>query len=352
MYIFSLSLPTTYSVLSAEFMIVPFFIPHSGCPHQCVFCNQKTITGEHGRPNPAFIVGKITEYLRTNAGRGPAELAFYGGSFTALPFETRRDYLDAVQPFIQSGQIQAVRLSTRPDCITSEILDHLTQKHVKTIELGVQSMDDRVLMLSGRGHSAADTVNAVGLMRGRGFSIGLQLMPGLPGDTANGFRETVEKAIGLKPDFVRLYPLLVIRNTPLEQRYNSGGYTPLTLDEAVALCKDALLKFERADIEVIRIGLQSTEDLERPGTILAGPYHPAFRQLVESAILLDMMRAALLERDHKGVSATMRVNPSDLSAAIGQKRANRDLLKSQFMLRDLRILPDASVPKKTVILAG
>jgi histone acetyltransferase (RNA polymerase elongator complex component) len=333
-------------------MIIPFFIPHSGCPHQCVFCNQKNITGQTNPVAHLAIPQKITEYLAISSSDNPAHVAFYGGSFTALPFETQRSYLNAVQPFIQAGQIAGIRLSTRPDCITSEILALLQEYHVTTIELGVQSMDDAVLARSGRGHTATDTVNAVSLIRSFDFLIGLQLMPGLPGDSADSFMKTIDAVIALKPNFVRIYPALVIKDTPLEGLYASARYMPLSLDDAVALCREALEKLERAGIDVIRIGLQPTEELEKTGTIVAGPYHPAFRQLVESSILLDKMRCALRNCSGKTGRVTFQVNPKDLSAAIGQKRSNIKKLEKEFGVRNIRIVAgnDAQKVRDPVLL--
>ena len=336
-------------------MIIPFFIPHSGCPHQCVFCNQKNITGQTKPVAPLAIPQKISGYLAASSSDNPAHVAFYGGSFTALPFETQRAYLNAVQPFIQTGQIAGIRLSTRPDCITNEILALLMEYHVTTIELGVQSMDDAVLARSGRGHTAADTVNAVSLIRSSDFLTGLQLMPGLPGDSVDGFMKTIDTVIELKPDFVRIYPALVIKDTPLEDLYASGRYMPLSLDDAVALCQEALEKFELAGIDVIRIGLQPTEELEKPGTIVAGPYHPAFRQLVESSILLDKMRSALRNYTGKTGGVTFQVNSKDLSAAIGQKRSNIKQLEREFGIRKIHIVAGQNVLRRrelTLISSG
>ncbi len=331
-------------------MIIPFFIPHSGCPHQCVFCNQKNITGQTKSADAASIPQKITEYLETGSPDEPVQIAFYGGSFTALPQETQRSYLEPARPFIQSGHIKSIRLSTRPDCISKEILTLLKEYHVETIELGVQSMDDNVLTLSNRGHSAADAVNAVKLLRECDFLVGLQLMPGLPGDSAERFIDTVDRAIALKPDIVRLYPALVIKETPLAGLYQKGQYNPLSLDETVSLCKKALMRFEQAGIEVIRIGLQPTEELEKPGTILAGPYHPAFRQLIESSLLLDKMNALLANVKPSCSDVTFLVHPHDLSAAVGQKRSNTTHLKNQFALKTIRVRSDRSIPRRAVKL--
>jgi len=327
-------------------MIIPFFIPHAGCPHQCVFCNQKGITGNATTPNPTSVAAAIRSYLNTSSFPGPAQVAFYGGTFTALPRSLQMAYLAAVRSFLDSGEVESIRLSTRPDAIDDDVLGLLKQYHVGTVELGVQSMDDDVLTLSGRGHTAADTVQAVAMLNAHGFSVGLQLMPGLPGDSREIFSDTVEKAIALKPDFVRLYPALVIRDTPLERLYRAGGYRPLTLDEAVSLCRDALPRFRKAGIAVIRIGLQPTEELERSGTIVAGPFHPAFRQLVESSLLLVTMCSLLPPRLGAG-TVTFVVNPADLSSAIGQKRQNIHAIKDRYGL-DAKVMTDPRVPRGAV----
>ncbi len=331
-------------------MIIPFFIPHSGCPHRCVFCNQKNITGRNTPVETSSISGTIAEYLGTDRSDRPAWIAFYGGSFTALPQNIQKEYLEAARPFIRSGRVAGIRLSTRPDCISKKILAVLAEYNADTIELGVQSMDDQVLAQSGRGHRASDTVHAVELLRESGFRFGLQLMPGLPGDTPSKFAGTVGKAVSLRPAFVRIYPTLVIKDTPLEQLYKTNRYAPLPFDDAVSLCKDALLRFEEAGIEVIRIGLQPTEELERPGTILAGPYHPAFRQVVESAIMLERMKALLMGVKLSGTGVTFLVHPRDLSAAIGQKRSNTESLKKELGLKDVHVQEDRSLPRRTVKL--
>jgi histone acetyltransferase (RNA polymerase elongator complex component) len=207
-------------------------------------------------------------------------------------------------------------------------------------------MDDVVLSRSGRGHTATDTVNAVSLIRSSDFLIGLQLMPGLPGDSTDSFMKTIDMVIELKPDFVRIYPALVIKDTPLEDLYTSDRYVPLSLDNAVALCREALERLEGAGIEVIRIGLQPSEELEKPGTIIAGPYHPAFRQLVESSILLDKMRCALRNCTGKTGRVTFQVNAKDVSAAIGQKRSNIKQLEKEFGVKQIRIVARQNVLRR------
>ncbi len=331
-------------------MIIPFFIPHAGCPHHCVFCSQKQITGRSGPPEPSAIAPTIEGYLAPADSPARAEVAFYGGSFTALSPDRQEAYLAAVSPYIKAGRVTNIRLSTRPDCITASGMDLLKRFHVTIVELGAQSMDDTVLQQSGRGHRAAATAAAVGMLRNEGFLIGLQLMAGLPGDSAETFLRTVEATAALEPDFIRLYPTLVIRNTRLEELYRSGAYEPLSMDRAVDLCRQALLRFEAAGIPVIRIGLQSTDEMGRPGAVLAGPYHPAFGQLVESSVFLARMRALLLPAVAEHEDAVVAVNPLDLSTAIGQKRSNVTALKREFRLRSLRIVAHDRVPRKEVRL--
>jgi len=327
-------------------MIIPFFITHAGCPHQCVFCNQKNITGENKPPDPSSIHPSIGRYLETHKKNEAVQVAFYGGSFTALPLAVQKAYLEAVRPFIASGRVAGIRLSTRPDSISPDILAVLKQYGVTAIELGAQSMDDKVLVLSGRGHTVADTVNAVALLREYNFILGLQLMPGLPGDTTKTFQETISRVISLRPDFVRIYPALVIKETPLAELYRTGTYLPLSLDDAVLLCHTAVARFEQAGIEVIRIGLQPTAELERPGTIIAGPWHPAFRQLVESARFLEAM-STLMPCGGTSGTVTFFVNPADLSSAIGQQRRNIRTIKERYGM-DARIIADPAVLRRTV----
>jgi histone acetyltransferase (RNA polymerase elongator complex component) len=331
-------------------MIIPFFIPHAGCPHQCVFCDQRKISGRKQGPDRASLAATITAHLETSAAATTAEVAFYGGSFTAIPAEDQRAYLQAVQPFIDAGSVQGIRVSTRPDCISSGGLALLRRHRVATVELGVQSLDDAVLRLAGRGHSAEDSVNAVALLRREGLRTGLQLMPGLPGDSAGRFRRTVRQAIALRPDFVRIYPTVVIAGTPLEELFRSGRYAPLSLADAVAWCRDAAAAFADAGIAVVRIGLQAAETLSATGTVAAGPWHPAFGQLVESSAFLDRMRRRLRDRPSEDGAAVFTVHPSDLSSAIGQKRANVRTLEREFSLSKLSVAPDQDAPKGSLLL--
>jgi histone acetyltransferase (RNA polymerase elongator complex component) len=259
-------------------LIIPIFIPHEGCPHQCVFCNQKEITGIGSTPSLVDVVETIKSYLATWKGGGRREVAFYGGSFTGLDGGVQKELLKTANDFVCNGSIDSIRVSTRPDYISQEHLALLKDYGVETIELGVQSMVDKVLRLSGRGHTSDDTVRAVRMIKRFGFKVGLQIMPGLPGGTVQTARYTVNRVVRLRPDFVRIYPTLVIEGTPLERMYNNGDYIPWPIESMADLCKGLVRLLEDARIPIIRIGLQPTAKLE--GSIITGPYHPSFRQLI------------------------------------------------------------------------
>ncbi len=268
-------------------LIIPIFIPHTGCPHRCIFCDQERITAQSGGTiDGEHVRGVLDQAVHSktfDSGRNP-EAAFYGGTFTGLPVERMKRLLEAVAPYIEDRVIRSIRVSTRPDFIDEERLSILRTFHVTTVELGVQSMDDRVLTLTRRGHSAADVREAVRRLKRGGFKVGVQLMPGLPGDTRETFRATIEEVISLSPDMVRLYPALAIAGTGLARMVDAGIYRPLTLDEAVDRCVDGTMRLEGNGIPVIRIGLMSSPTLLEPGRIAAGPWHPAFGFLVRSAI--------------------------------------------------------------------
>lgn len=263
-------------------LIIPVFIPFGGCPHQCVFCDQKGISSVKALPDPTEAVRQIELYLSTWKGRGAREAAFYGGSFTGLPEERQREYLESVLPFVRDGRLDSIRVSTRPDYMDDKIASFLSGYGVRTVELGVQSMDAKVLTLSGRGHGPEATVAAVAALREAGLKVGLQFMPGLPGDTLETILDTTRKIIGLCPDFVRVYPSLVLKGTPLHRMYLGGLYTPWSLEEMAEACAEVKRLLDEAGVPVIRMGLQPGKELEE--LIAAGPYHPSFRQLVEALI--------------------------------------------------------------------
>jgi histone acetyltransferase (RNA polymerase elongator complex component) len=302
-------------------VVVPFFISHLGCPHRCVFCDQEKIAGaKGGLPTAGEIQAKVAEYRESAPGRG-VEVAFYGGTFTALPRRDQEQLLGALQQLLETGVVESLRLSTRPDAVDAETAFFLKRLGVTTVELGVQSMDDEVLTLSGRGHCGADVEAAVGALRGAGITVGIQLMPGLPGDCDQRSLASLDRVLALKPSFLRIYPTLVISGTELAGLFLRGEYAPLELDEAVSLAKRMLLKAKRAAVPVIRMGLQPTAELERPGVLLAGPYHPAFGQLVASELCFDIM-SALVSGIPPGSAVTLFAPPGRVSDLVGQKRRN------------------------------
>ncbi len=263
-----------------KFKIIPIFVPHKGCPHQCSFCNQKHITGQVSDVTPADAENTVQKYLKTiDSAKNHVEIAFYGGSFTAVDEKLRCGLLAVAKKYKDSGAVHGIRLSTRPDCIDEKILDRLLSYGVTDIELGVQSTSDRVLAANRRGHTAADVKNAVALIRKYPFKLGLQMMIGLIDDTAEDDLETARDLAFLKPDFVRIYPTLVFSDTPMADMYMKGEFTPLTVDEAVEICRGAVKIFDESNIKIIRLGLLVTED-EAKENLLAGPYHPSFRNLI------------------------------------------------------------------------
>ncbi|MBE6753532.1 MAG: radical SAM protein [Ruminococcaceae bacterium] len=323
---------------------IAVFVPHNGCPNQCSFCNQRTISGAAQQPTPADVAAALQEHaarLEGGAVWDRGELAFFGGSFTAIERDYMCSLLEAAQPFLRAGVIDGIRCSTRPDCIDSEVLACLKGYGVTAIELGAQSMDDRVLALNRRGHTAQQVREASGLIKAEGFELGLQMMTGLYGDSNEGAINTATEIAALQPDTVRIYPTVVLRETELAQLYQAGVYTPQTTDEAAELCATLLPIFAERGIRVIRVGLHAEENVER--NYVAGAYHPALRELCESRIFLRRMTG--LAGQYTAVD--YRVNPRDVSKALGQRRCNIDMLKKQGI--EGRIIQDAAVPQGEII---
>lgn len=302
-------------------LIIPFFIPHAGCPHGCVFCNQRLITGT-GRMNSSrgHISAQIAAWLGRSPGR-PAEVAFYGGSFTLLPQDMQASLLEAVQPFIRQRLVEGIRISTRPDAVSDTALSFLKEYRVRTVEIGVQSLDDRVLQASGRGHTASDSLQAIQKVRGGGFTVGAQLLPGLPEDSESGSLQTMRGVIAAGAQFVRLYPAVVLQGTLLAAAYLSGRYCPPDLSQGVRTAARMLDLAVKAGVPVVRIGLQAEEGLQAPAAILAGCWHPALGHLVRSRLVLDlvmrMVRQLPLQRELRLVC-----HPRFRSEVVGQRCSN------------------------------
>ena len=302
--------------------ILPIFIPHAGCPHQCVFCNQKTISGQR----TAAIAGakeQINRWLTWLKPSEANEAAFYGGSFTGLDLELQQQLLELTDQLLAQKIIGSVRLSTRPDYINATELEFLREHGVNLVELGVQSLDDSVLAAAERGHNAAQVDNAVALLRQYKFKVGLQLMVGMPGQSFDSLKETAAKVVDLKPDIARIYPLLVIAGTPLEQTFNAGLFTPLSLEEAVEQSAYLYNELENAGINVIRVGLQPDEELCSPGNIVAGPFHPAIGEMVKSRVLRSKLTPQIAKLSSAGEKALEIHCPQTMESKVrGQKNSN------------------------------
>jgi len=330
--------------------IIPVFIPHLGCPQQCVFCNQQVISGKrkNSRPGAAEITGEIERWLAWRAYRSrPVELAFFGGSFTALPAEEQRRMLRAVSPYLKDGRIDSIRLSTRPDAIDDSICELLQAHGVRTVELGIQSLDDEVLRLSGRGHSVAQVERAFEVLRRYPFAVGGQLMLGLPGDTCRKAVSGAEQLAALGPHFVRLYPTLVVRNSQLAGMYAAGRYRPLSLRRAIVTSVKVKEVFDRNRIRVIRMGLQEAEQLTTE--IVAGPHHPAFGELVLSRQYhLRLRRALAGRRPEKEYILT--VSAADQSILRGLNNTNWRYLQARGYLDKVRVTFDSLLERNDMHL--
>ena len=315
--------------------IIPVFVPHLGCPNDCVFCNQHRISGSLVPASPESVQSALENALELVPAGTETELAFYGGTFTAIPPLEQERLLGAALPFLNKGKISSIRVSTRPDAIDKAALDRLKSFGVQTIELGAQSMRDEILMLSKRGHSAQDVIAASALIKSFGFNLILQMMTGLPGDDISGAKYTSRQICDLCPDGVRIYPTVIIKNTTLYDMWTSEAYQEHTVEDAVCVCSQIVPIFEEHKIPIIRLGLNPTEDLSG-GDAVAGAYHPALGELVYSRILREKMSHLL-----KGIAAdsgvTIGVHPSKLSQAIGQKRCNLDMLRAKHSLKSLKI---------------
>lgn len=308
---------------------IPIFIPELACPFQCVFCNQQKISGRLEVPTDEEILQTIENHLNSFKEKERiVEIGFFGGSFTGLPFQEQEYLLQLVKPYFQTKTIQGIRLSTRPDYITEEILDLLARNHVSTIELGSQSLDDEVLRASFRGHTAEQTEKAAALILSKGFKLGLQMMIGLPGDTLEKSIFTAKKIIELGAHSTRIYPTVVIRETALNKWFDQGKYTPLSLEEAVVWTKEILLLFEEAGVEVLRVGLHPSEGLLDGSELVAGPFHPSFKELVLTEIWADLLRPLLSENNSGTIEIT--VPTRELNYAIGFKGKNKKMLLERF----------------------
>jgi len=324
-------------------LVIPIFIPHSGCPHQCAFCNQSIITNQkvklldknqldNEQPDKNTINDIIAQYLQYQGNRERVELAFFGGNFLGLRKKTIIRFLEIIDPYVTQKKIHGIRFSTRPDTINPQTLDLLRPYKISAIELGVQSMNDKILLKSKRGHTAEDTIQAINLLKKYSFKIGVQVMVGLPGDSESSLFHSTHKLAQLAPDFARIYPLMVLQGSLMAQWHQKGLYQPLSLEKSVKLVKTMYQIFQAASINVIRMGLQASDMMEDQSMVIAGPWHPAFGHLVFSQIFYDMIckkidnSPALLKAGH----LILNVHPRSESRLRGDKNNNLKKLKLRY----------------------
>lgn len=315
--------------------IIPIFVPHLGCPNDCTFCNQRKISGQMKNITEHDVRETIEYYLENFREKDAyIEVAFYGGSFTGIETELQEQLLGAAYEYIKAKKVNSIRVSTRPDYIDKTVLKRLRKYKVKTIELGVQSTNNYILERCQRGHTYEDVVKASKLIRRYRFTLGHQMMIGLPDSTEQDDINTAKDLIKLKPKIVRIYPVLVIKGTKLEEEYNKGDYEPLTVNQAVERCKELSYMFGNKKINVIRIGLQNTDTICSPtnegSEVVAGPYHETFRQLVESSIYYDTIVDKIKKFNTKVKEVEIIVNPQNVNNVVGYKRENVTKLKEMY----------------------
>lgn len=312
-----------------------------GCPFDCIFCNQKKISGQAEEMTEDKVREVINTHLLSANENAYVEIGFYGGSFTGIEKNKQIKYLKIAHEFVKQGKVKEIRLSTRPDYIDEEILGYLKEHNVRTIELGVQSLDPEVLVKTCRGHSAEQVIASARLITERGFKLGIQTMIGLPGDSREKDIQTAKRVIELSPQLVRIYPALVIKNTYMEEMFRLGMYTPLSLNDAVSICAELLLLYEENNINVIRIGLQPSDNINENMDVVSGPFHPAFRQLVQSRLMLNKIEKIIKDENLAAAeSILIKTNTKNISNVIGQKKENIYYLKAKYNYKHISIKTD------------
>ncbi len=328
--------------MSKKRITIPVFIPHTGCPHRCIFCNQWRVTGVSALPDRNSVENTIAKYLsKISPDIERVELAFFGGSFTGIEQNIQEQYLSWVKPYIEKGIISSIRVSTRPDYINRTTLDLLKRFNVETVELGVQSFSDDVLVASNRGHRAEDSISAIKLLKEYRFRTGIQLLPGLPLDTFEKSIKSAEMAVSLKPDDVRLYPAVVLRDTKLQKLYAAGEFSPMTIEATVELCSIMYGMFYEKGINVIRMGLHPMDIIDGDSPIVAGPYHPALGFMIKSRFRRKSLESLFCNWSSKnpGVKSAKLVIPEkNREEYIGIKKENILFIKDKFFLTDINYI--------------
>ncbi|HBF7897304.1 radical SAM protein [Clostridioides difficile] len=331
--------------------IIPIFVPHKGCPHDCIFCNQKKITGVSTDVTSEDARNIIEECLETIDKDADVEIAFFGGSFTAIDIDIQKSLLSVAKEYVEKGLVKDIRMSTRPDCIDEDILSMLKEYKTSIIELGVQSLDEKVLLDSIRGHQSEIVYKSSKMIKNSGIKLGLQMMIGLPADTEEKCIFTAKKFVELKPDCVRVYPTLVVKDTGLEKLMEQNKYNPFTLEESVNIVKKVLVLFYVNNINVIRVGLQATDDIQIGKAVLAGPYHPAFRELVEADMIKDYLEFVILQ--NKNIKQMLiKANKKNISKIIGNKKTNVKYMEEKFGVLLKTQESDLDINQLEIVLDG
>ena len=313
------------------------YIPHYGCPNDCIFCNQVKISGKKTNLDYVAMKNDILTGISTMKDDDIVEIAFFGGSFTAIESEVQEECLSLANEIgNQIGKDIQIKLSTRPDAIDEQVIARLKKYNVHTVELGVQSMDDEVLELNNRGHDSSSVYRAAELIQNTDIKLGLQIMIGLYGDTREKLYQTIDKVVEIKPDIARIYPVLVIKDTMLEQLYYDKKYIPIDLDLAVEYAKDMYARFENAGINVIRIGLQATNNINVGNDVIAGPFHPAFGELVIGALYRDKIEKIIINSNYKEKTLEIFCPKRQISQIIGNKKANIKYFKDKYSI-DIKV---------------
>ncbi len=305
---------------------ISIFVPHKGCPNNCSFCNQRVISGQIKPAGTEDVKNAVGTAIKNNVNPKNTEIAFFGGSFTAIEREDMISLLTAAKSFLDKYHFAGIRISTRPDAIDDETLGILKKYGVTSIELGAQSMDDEVLKANDRGHESKDVINASKKIKDAGFSLGLQMMTGLYKSSWEKDMMTAEKIIELKPDTVRIYPTVVLKNTKLAFLYQNGEYLPPDAEESAPYVAEIMNIFSEAGIRIIKVGLHSSDDVEKD--MIAGGYHPAFREICEGYIFLKKIEEKLSQYDGKH-KYEIYVSNKSLSKAKGHKKRNEKTLKNK-----------------------
>jgi len=331
--------------------VIPVFLPQTECPYKCTFCNQSITVGKVANLSAEDIEKQIINSLKSIPPKAEKQLAFYGGSFTCLPVEKQIEYLSKPYESLKAGKIDSIRISTRPDVVNEKIVKLLKEYSVKIVELGVQILDDDILRKIKRGHTVHDIENAVKLLKENSFKLGLQLMVGLPGETDKRRGESWKKVLHLKPDMLRIHPTIVLKNTELAKAYNEGKYAPLTIEEAVDICTDMLIESEINGIEVLRLGLQSSMSLQEPGAIVAGPWHPAFGQLVKGELYYRLITNGLKNiTSDRYTEYSITIPDKEISNVFGLNKKNIERWKRNYPDKNISFIKSRDIKKYEVII--